>query len=211
MKQDQTRCDHCRKWVYADGALFTLYDLVLHHYRESVAVCERCCDNLKHTSEYWEKWLDNRFAEQIAVDEYLDRATDLVTERGDKADVQQPYWMMDDGGTTYCEDCVKLQFDAFEPCEYGEQYDGGFSGEEDGSNVCDTCGQLLEYTLTSEGVNSELEHFEEFPFNRDSVDECYAMARIANGAYTDKQKGRLCNVLRSSVNQPDQLKEQQNV
>jgi len=106
---------------------------------------------------------------------------------------EPPYWFWEgelDGyseGDSFCEACIKT---IMPDAKYGDNYTGGSAYESDGSCVCDKCSELLQYTLTDYGVNSELEHFLENPLEKSDLENtftCYALARMAYGVSNKSQ------------------------
>lgn len=96
-----------------------------------------------------------------------------------------PYWLSnDDCGYSYCRACA-LKALAAKPCA---ELDGGFHCEGDSSEHCETCGKLLDYTLTNSGASAEIDHFSKArfraPLNRD---EAYYVARML-GADTENEE-----------------------
>jgi hypothetical protein len=77
-----------------------------------------------------------------------------------------PYWFYHEAGTDYdeaysfCKVCIRS---ILPDAQIGVHYGGGYCGESDSPEVCERCGALLQYTLTNEGVDAELEHFLEYP------------------------------------------------
>ena len=91
----------------------------------------------------------------------------------------------------------------------GEHFGGGYCMEEDSCEHCEKCGKLLDYTLTDYGVSSELEHFAEeagdYSFDWNEPQECYEMARVAHGLWTDEQKQLFVKAVEKSQNKPAEL------
>jgi hypothetical protein len=131
----------------------------------------------------------------IEQHERLDQLTHLLDER--KSSPEPPHWLINhpeyDQGSSFCWSCVK---ELISNPVAGDNWDGGFCCEEDECEHCEKCGKLLEYTLTDYGVDEELEHFTEYPpENLDDADECYHLARIAHGVYTDDQKLKFLKIM----------------
>lgn len=124
-----------------------------------------------------------------------------------QSDPEPPHWLIDDGengfdeGLSYCLECMK----SIAPNgEWGEEWGGGYCYEEDGTCHCEKCGKLLQYSLTDYGVDVELENYAEYPpRNLDDPDECYQLARIAMGVYTDEQKRRFLEIMRDVAIPPE--------
>lgn len=73
-------------------------------------------------------------------------------------DVPFPHWIGGDGadqGPSYCRSCAEAEVAAGR----AEYVDGGWQQENDGCCHCETCGRLLEYTLTEYGASEELDHY----------------------------------------------------
>jgi hypothetical protein len=126
-----------------------------------------------------------------------------------EADVPRTCWFFSDAyegedldeGIDYCEACIlKLRPDA----TWGEHYTGARYHESDGVAICEECGCLLSYTLTSYGTENELSHFEEVDSEWDwnNAEQCFTLARVAHSVWTDEQRIRLLNVLRQGENTP---------
>lgn len=116
-----------------------------------------------------------------------------------------PYWFCNDGddeGLSYCHDCILL----LRPnAVWLEDYRGGYAYEEDGSEICENCHCLLDYTLTDYGVDNELDHFSEFPFDWEHAQECFELNRVANGVFSEAQKQELFEIYKASINIPANL------
>jgi hypothetical protein len=95
-----------------------------------------------------------------------------------------PYWLStDDCGYTYCRKCA-LEALAASP---GAELDGGFFGEGDHSEFCETCGKSLDYTLTNYGASVEIDHYRKVKFRAPlDRDEAYYVARML-GADRDNE------------------------
>ncbi|MBK3476877.1 hypothetical protein JJD66_12350 [Pseudomonas sp. MF6751] len=73
-------------------------------------------------------------------------------------DVQFPHWIGGDDtdqGPSYCLECAEAEVAAGR----AEYVDGGWQQENDGCCHCETCGRLLEYTLTKYGASEEIDHY----------------------------------------------------
>lgn len=112
---------------------------------------------------------------------------------------ERMYWKVDDAsGEDFCHDCIKKELP---DGEYGEDYEGGYGLESDGSRVCCKCGKLLDYTLTNYGIDYEIEHFEEYPPDLNNPDQCYEIAAIAGGiAWDDKKRIRRLLAIMKAAN-----------
>jgi hypothetical protein len=105
---------------------------------------------------------------------------------------ERPFWLLGHAGEyadrdAMCIGCIK---ELLPNREYGDNYDGGFACEEDDAQHCQRCGKLLEYTLTNEGVDYEMEGFAECPPDAEDLadpDTCYELARIAWGISSKEQ------------------------
>jgi hypothetical protein len=95
-----------------------------------------------------------------------------------------PYWLSnDDCGYTYCRKCALKALKA----KPGAELDGGFHCESDSCQHCETCGKLLDYTLTNCGAAEEIDHFSKARFREPlDRDEAYHIARML-GANTDDE------------------------
>lgn len=87
-----------------------------------------------------------------------------------------PYWLSnDDSGCTYCRKCAMEALKA----NPGAELDGGFHCECDSCQHCETCGKLLDYTLTNYGASGEIDHFSKIRFRVPlDRDEAYHIARM---------------------------------
>ena len=111
--------------------------------------------------------------------------------------------MNDDEGLSYCLDCIKkLRPNGVSGIDYRYLYP---EGESDGCCHCDECGKMLRYTLTDYGVNEELAIFEENNWDWNDPSDCYRLARMAWGAYSEDQKRRAVKILRAGMNRPAEL------
>lgn len=151
------------------------------------------------------KPIEIKLLDKIEIHERISIAIPLLDEREAKAEM--PYWLMEDTGASYCLDCIKKKKPDFDfHRDYGDFFDGGFDQEEDGCSHCEDCGKLLEYSLTDYGVDEELEHFlDRDPFDWNDPDDCFHIARIAQGVFTDAQKRNLYNILKTSINKPTEI------
>ena len=73
-------------------------------------------------------------------------------------DVPFPHWIGGDDadqGPSYCRSCAEAEVAAGR----AEYVDGGWQQENDGCCHCETCGRLLEYTLTEYGASEEIDHY----------------------------------------------------
>lgn len=112
-----------------------------------------------------------------------------------EATPDRPFWFMDDESDVYCYDCIQV----LKPgAKMGEDYIGGLGNDEEDSPLhCERCGALLGYVLTDYGVDEELYHFIENPPNINDPDECYELARIAYGVFSDEQKRQFKQIFTS--------------
>lgn len=139
----------------------------------------------------------------------------------DRREASPPYrhWLLDKNGDDmvgdFCYACAKLELDrilAIDPLsdedderrvihEYPET-------EDDGCRHCDTCGELLAYTLTNYGVTEELGNFEGAEsWDWNNAEDCYHLACIAHGIFENpEQTHALIKVLRKGKNRPATLK-----
>ena len=78
-------------------------------------------------------------------------------------DPPAPFWLIgDDGGYSYCPDCIDAAAKG-----RNTEIDGGFQGgEHDSCEHCEVCGALLWYSLTDYGAQQELDHFRTVRFGR---------------------------------------------
>lgn len=117
----------------------------------------------------------------IELDERFSEVKRLCDER--ESSPEPPYWIYGDNeAESWCYDCLRKELPSG---KIGEDYGGGYSCEDDGSEVCCKCGNLLQYELTNYGVDYELEHFEECSPDLNNADVCYMLGRIAYGIVSD--------------------------
>jgi hypothetical protein len=82
----------------------------------------------------------------------------ILTKHASVLDVPYPHWIGGGGadqGPSYCRTCA----DAKVAAGVAEYVDGGWLQENDGCCHCETCGRLLEYTLTKCGAAEEIDHY----------------------------------------------------
>ncbi|MCH4880191.1 hypothetical protein EQV97_22805 [Pseudomonas sp. TMW22090] len=82
----------------------------------------------------------------------------VLWEHARSLDVPFPHWIGGDSvdqGPSYCRSCADAEVTAGR----AEYVDGGWQQENDGCCHCETCGQLLEYTLTEYGAGEEVDHY----------------------------------------------------
>lgn len=132
------------------------------------------------------------------MDDFLWVATHMLNERA--VFPENPYWLTATM-QTYCLACI---VENFPHAQIEDDYDGGFHWESDDAVNCSKCGKTLAYTLTSEGVNAELDLWQDWDWN--NPEDCYALARIAGGIQTD-QLERLYAVVKVGKNPPTELLE----
>ena len=130
----------------------------------------------KRPAQITRRWL-SRWADKLAM----------------KADVEQPYWFIHNAGgeeSTFCFQCgekrrlelIKKHRDDAHTLDLLKMLDGGWTGESDSCEHCHTCGQLLHYSLTDYGAESEWEHYREAGINLGSPEEAYHIqAMLQNG------------------------------
>lgn len=114
-----------------------------------------------------------------------------------KADVQMPFWFIHNAGDedgTFCFDCgekrraqlIKNHKDDKDVLSNLVFLDGGYSMECDSCSHCATCGQLLQYSLTDYGCESEWDHFRENGIDVSSSSVAYHIQRLL---YSNKLEG----------------------
>jgi hypothetical protein len=114
---------------------------------------------------------------------------------GETAVVKKPYWFMRNAGGveegTFCRECAeKLRLKLAEAnkdkpkvLECLDRLDGGWSQESDTVVTCKSCHELLEYTLTDYGAESEWDHFSEHGIDLNSTTvACEIDSILLNGA-----------------------------
>ena len=93
----------------------------------------------------------------------------------------------EDDGDDYCLECCKAAVAKLHKAGNVEaSVGGGYGSEEDGSRVCHGCGALLEFTLTSYGAQSELDHYAGHGIDADPDSAYCALAMVESGACNDK-------------------------
>lgn len=102
-----------------------------------------------------------------------------------------------DLGEEYCRDCadVKLaELIAAGADPNDTHVDGGWGGgESDSSERCETCGIILESSLTDYAVEEELAHFSENLFNQ-HPETAYELLNLADGCCSDEQLTALAKI-----------------
>ena len=93
------------------------------------------------------------------------------------------YWINGaDGGVSYCFDCCELQVAKLlrEDPDGVYEVDGGWEWglEGDYTPFCESCGKLLENSLTDGGCKDEVDHFLLNGFDPKSDDDCRAMSEV---------------------------------
>jgi hypothetical protein len=92
----------------------------------------------------------------------------------------------DDTGLSYCFECAEEQINYF---GRGTNVDGGWGGQEHDCCVhCETCGRMLDYSLTDAGVEYEIDHFSKLRFRKPlSWDDAARIARMVDAAPENKR------------------------
>lgn len=93
-----------------------------------------------------------------------------IYKKYDSEDVEDPYWMFSNAGDeddTFCYGCGEKRREELlgshpDEAEDLESLDGGFPIDSDSCCHCQTCGKTLAFELTDEGIEYELDHFEEY-------------------------------------------------
>ena len=91
------------------------------------------------------------------------------------------YWINGgDEGASYCFDCCELQVAKLlrEDPDGDYAVDGGYGLEGDYTPFCESCGKLLENSLTDGGCKDEVDHFLLNGFDPKSDDDCRAMSEV---------------------------------
>lgn len=107
---------------------------------------------------------DDCLSEGMTATEFVKMLRPLAS----KSEPENPYWV-DDVDGVFCRECVR-KFPK-------DSVDGGFFGEEDHPIYCETCGKLLDFTLTDYGVAEELAEFERSG-SITTPDDAYVMHRV---------------------------------
>lgn len=116
-----------------------------------------------------------------------------------------PYWLIgDDESLSYCWSCLQAHLPP--DAEVGLDWGGGYCYEGDGPEVCEDCGELLAYELTSYGSTEELAHFAQYPPDLTNPEVCYAFAAIADAVYSDHEKRLLVNIFKMAQRAQRQAK-----
>lgn len=118
------------------------------------------------------------------------------------------YWLFGDSeideAEGYCFDCVRIRL--YEEMYHAKGYTHAYpTGESDGVKACDRCGLLLDYVLTEHGVIEEMGHFLENGWDWNNANDCFELARVADGMYGDKQRKTFLKVLLKGANRPTTL------
>jgi hypothetical protein len=118
------------------------------------------------------------------------------------ADPQSPYWFMHNAANEcglFCFDCgeerrLKLIAENQgkpDVLELLEHLDGGWPLESDGCAHCDTCGQLLDYSLTNWGQRSEFDHFAKHGIENTPEAAYHIAAMLYGNTLTEDQVSKL--------------------
>ena len=123
----------------------------------------------------------------MTIREIVDRLDAYVAD----LEVPAPYWLTGsdaDESQVYCFSCAE----AAAAKSIGTEVAGGYGGESDSCEHCDTCGRVLDYTLTDAGVGSEIDHFRKVRFRKPlGKEEAYHVARMLAGAEDDPDAIRI--------------------
>jgi hypothetical protein len=95
---------------------------------------------------------------EVTTAETIDVLLMVLSAHASSIDVPFPHWVGGgnaDQGPSYCRPCA----DAEVAADRAEYVDGGWQQENDGCCHCETCGRLLEYTLTEYGAIEEIDHY----------------------------------------------------
>lgn len=121
-------------------------------------------------------------------------------------DPEPMHWFLtedgDDSDENYCYACImKLKPEA----KNGEDYTwyGTCWSEEDGCEHCTECGVLLRYTLTEYGLQNELEHYSDSPFDWSDPVDCAHISPMVDAAFTRNDKRAVVTILLRGANYPE--------
>ena len=110
----------------------------------------------------------------MSTPDYATLLVEATTEAADRCNLDAPQW--DANGEhegVYCPKCATKLFP--------NDIDGGWTGEEDGPIFCESCSVPLDFTLTDDGVASELAHIEAEGINSDHGAYCLHRMMSAGG------------------------------
>ncbi len=108
-----------------------------------------------------------------------------------RAHVRPHHWIHGaDEGISYCDRCIdkavrKAKRESSDPDEICA--DGGWSQEEGGVSLCETCGSLVEYSLLNAG--QEIQHFDDYWPKKMTPREAYELDRIFDSLLPDDDSG----------------------
>jgi len=120
---------------------------------------------------------------------YVDAALKILEKKLEDFELPTPYYMVVDGHDfegDYCYDCGLKEYDKLRnegntDLALRRECSSGYIS--DTPTHCQECQKMLTYTLTEEGVKSELNHFDYFNDHElalNSQHECFALRAILN-------------------------------
>lgn len=133
-------------------------------------------------------------------DMYLRTFLGMFAPAAERANPPPVYWINEggDSGSDYCEDCAEKIVKQYKREYPSATVDGGWDARRSADTPanCCSCGKLLGYSLTKEGIGDELYHWSSVG-QRDMLDEdcCYEIHElietvIAMGSPSEKAECR---------------------
>jgi hypothetical protein len=120
----------------------------------------------------------------------------LFTEGSANIKIKPEYWAHGgDEGFSYCYECCEkevIRLQKLDP-ENKDDYcvDGGWGTEGDSIAYCETCGHLLENSLTDCGAEDEVRHFLGYGFDPKSENDCHSMGLVIDARGWEPWKDRI--------------------
>ena len=120
----------------------------------------------------------------------------LIASGAEKFDVVPEHWIHGwDEGLSFCFECAEKKVAELLASEPDEDYlvAGGYSSEGDSQAFCETCGRALDNSFTDYAAEMELDHYEEYGFDRNDPADCHSLLECtyALGSGNDELQQRL--------------------
>jgi hypothetical protein len=130
------------------------------------------------------------------VDAAISRLQTLIAPNAAKYETVTEHWIHGwDEGLSFCRECAEKKIVELLAAEPDAEYmlGGGWVTEGDSQAFCETCQRALENSFTDYGAETEIDHFEEYDFDFNSPEDCYAMERViyALGSGNEELQQRL--------------------
>ena len=105
----------------------------------------------------------------------------------------EEHWIHNgDEGLSYCRECCEKEVAKLLKADPSGEYcvDGGWGIEGDTTPYCETCGKLLDNTLTEYGCEAEVDHFLRNGFDPASPGQCRSMSEVIMARGWEPMEGR---------------------